>query len=113
MKPLDEIFPSGRADGRKFTTLALSSHVWYEPIFRHGCDWHGIWNDGRLMTVVGTSIMQEWHPFTTKKKVTMYRPIQISAGDYTASEMWNSNKSRFGSYAHIVGWDEKEFEVDE
>ena len=110
MKTLDEMYPSGRGDRRRFTSEHLASTIWYEPIFRNGNDWHGIWNDGRLMTVDGGVAMVEWYP--PKRKVTMYRPIQKSCDGYFAIDSaWMSDKKQFDSLDAVVGWEEKEVEV--
>jgi hypothetical protein len=125
-KTLDEWFPEGRGNGMKFTEVCLGDYSWYEPIFRVGHLWNGIWSDGKLMTVSGDTRVREWHPPKKTKKVTMYRPIRRSSNaGHVIVDSWRADKSYFvecivnpsvasiQDIQTIVGWQECEVTVDE
>lgn len=113
MKTLDELYPSGRGDGKKYTQGAAMSFL-FEPLFRDRFGvWHGECSTGKHMEISGSAPVIEWLPPKKTKKVTMYRPIKQASGSYYISHLWDSNKAHFNSLENIVGWQEMTVEIEE
>lgn len=114
MKTLDEIFPSGRGDGRKFRRTGEAWDMRFEPIFKGRTQWVGLDAGGHTVEVAhGEFQWTEWQPPKKTKKVTLYRPvIKTSLGNYTIPYCWSSFKD-LSVNNNIVGWQEMEVEIDE
>jgi len=78
-KKLDEWFPGGRGDGRKFTAYGWEEYAWIEPIFIskpcyvYETTWHCLDEGGHNYPISRERLQlkfKEWHP--PKKKVTKY-----------------------------------------
>lgn len=78
-KTLDEWFPNGRGDGRKFTNLSRFKDTWIEPVFKsnacfvYEARWHCLDENGGNNPIIRDSLQMKfkvWHP--PKKKVTKY-----------------------------------------
>jgi hypothetical protein len=116
-KTLDEWFPNGRGDGRKFVFLEdCRPDCWYEPIIksrRPFCDekWYVLDHKGFMDSFSAealTLVFSEWHPPKAKKKIKLYRTLHRDPlGDYYLSS-W---QSRVHASDKII--DEREIEVDE
>ena len=113
MKTLDEIFPSGRGDGRKVRRVGWAYTIWFEPIFKGGTQWVGLNDAGHTMQVEPEKFEWiEWHPPKASKKVRLYRPIDRTMdGTYVIDRAWVSNKDFMDDARGVVGWEEKEVEV--
>lgn len=93
-RTLDEFFPSGRGDGRKFTTDGWEKHACIEPIFLskpcyvYETTWHCLDEGGHSYPILRERLQlrfKEWHP--PKKKVTKYlwyNSINSSTSGYMA-----------------------------
>lgn len=119
-KSLDEWFPDGKPDGRKFEVK--NSPFIVEPKFRsRDCVWYSL-NQNNDGCSYGPSYLYKEHiPPKQTKKVKMYKPVCKSKyvkGEYVApwSVDWHSNKDFFedgGTDFSIVGYIEIEAEVEE
>lgn len=115
-KTLDEIFPDGKPDGRKFEVK--NSPFIVEPKFRsRDCVWWSI-NQNNDGCSYGPSYLYKEHvPPKKTKKVKMYRPIQTyreinsTKDKYHSYEPYRSDKNDFKNHENIVGWVEVEVEV--
>ncbi len=68
---LDELYPNGRGDGRKFRAIYWNNDEWFEPIYR---DQDGLW---RGLNMNGTDCLNHaqnnWLEFIPpKKKITKW-----------------------------------------
>lgn len=141
MKTLDEWFPSGFGDGRKFilrdTTISQGmTDIFFRPLAKakdfwsNTIRWYGIWSDEHLESFSDDELQLlkfvEWHPPKTRNKIMMYRPIikvtptplyhGFKAADpfYAITNNWTSSKSTAtGGTNQVVGFQEMEVEVDE
>ena len=125
MKTLDEIFPSGRGDGRKFRRVVVDgwpNDMWFEPLVKasgvyQSKAWHGLLQSGSLASYDEDDAKEmrwvEWHPPKVKLKVMMYRPIQVSCeGHYVIDSAWMSDKNQFDLPNGAVGWEEREVSME-
>lgn len=112
-KTLDEIFPDGKPDGRKFEVK--NSPFIVEPKFRsRDCVWWSI-NQNNDGCSYGPSYLYKEHvPPKQTKKVKMYNPVyKRTDGNYITSDYFYSQKTDFRIMNEIVGWMEIEVEVNE
>lgn len=125
-KTLDEFFPSGRGDGRKFTTDGWEKHACIEPIFLskpcyvYETTWHCLDEGGHSYPILRERLQlrfKEWHP--PKKKVTKYLWVDTANEKIRPhfykdmSELLkHSVGSDYGSQIYIrLDWSATEFEV--
>lgn len=116
-KILDEWFPSGRGDGRRFRcvdwdkdrSIAINRH--FEPIFKAGF-WYGKDSLGGVGAHFSDGKWYEWHAPKKTKKVTLYAPVCETGGNLYSSGGWYSDKSGFEEEL-FRGWMEMEVEVDD
>ena len=116
-KTLDEIFPDGKPDGRKFEVK--NSPFIVEPKFRsRDCVWWSI-NQNNDGCSYGPSYLYKEHvPPKQTKKVKMYTPVYKSTkasldGHLVADCSWHQEKTNFQSGRELVGYMEMEVEVTE
>ena len=124
-KTLDEWFPNGRGDGRKFTNIDWPKNDWIEPIFKsNACEtyedtWYCLDEKGHSDPFIGNSLqmkLKEWHP--PKKKVTKYLWVDTANEKIRPhfykdmSELLkHSVGSDYGSQIYIrLDWSATEFE---
>lgn len=111
-KTLDEWYPDGKPDGRKFITT--SAYGWFKPIFR---DTEGMWfgEDNRgIGSSWRSNFFTEYHPPQQTKKVKMYKPILTVYDDHYTTmpdSEWHSDKNNW-ERNDIVGWMEIEVIVE-
>lgn len=126
---LDEWFPMGRGDGRKFRNKDWpegESPAWFEPIFRDTVRWRGLDNIGcSFSSCPDSGDWVEWVPPKKTVKIKFYReiireeltPLVTNSPDHTYHlAPWSSvKKSTATSKARFktVGWREMEVEVEE
>lgn len=125
-KTLDEHFPNGRGDGRKFTNLDRFKDRWIEPVFKsnacfvYEATWHCLDENGGSNPIVRDSLQmkfKEYHP--PKKKVTKYLWVDTANEKIRPhfykdmSELLkHSVGSDYGSQIYIrLDWSATEFEV--
>lgn len=120
-KKLDEIFPDGYGDGRKFVS-DTNTDYWFVPYFKDPMGrWHASDFSNDHFVVYEHVDVREWFPPKQTKKVKMYMPVcksKYAKGEYVAP--WNvdchSNKDFFedgGTDVSIVGYIEIDAEVEE
>lgn len=125
-KTLDQWFPDGRGDGRKFTTDGWNVHAWIEPIFIskpcqvYDTTWHCLDENGTSNPILREMLhtkFKEWHPPKKTKKVILYRPVYLGYEKTYCSIAgvgWHSDKYNWvGCKDKIVGWMTMEVEVDD
>lgn len=132
-KSLDQWFPDGRGDGRKFTSSEWDDESWIEPIFKNGESldykemWHCLDERNENYPIFDQDLQlrfKEWHPPKETKKITMYKPVFKHHTDeyfFTPFDTtpWSSDKHTYQNlkaiegYGDIVGWMSQEIEVDD
>lgn len=116
-KTLDEYFPDGKPDGRKFTYAGWRDRFWFQPYFKsEDSRWHGIDQDGFHQTWICDLKWKEWNPPKQTKKVKMYKPIRKGyENNYRtlSSDEWHTDKDNFVLRKDIVGYLELDAEVKE
>ena len=121
-KTLDQWFPNGRGDGRKFLTRESEQSKWFEPVFkgpiRNPCDpytWHGLDSTGFCTHYSEKTVFKEYTAPKKTKKVTMYKPVFWSLNNnfYSPQDVqWHSDKDYYkGTFQDIKGWLSQEVEV--
>lgn len=120
-KTLDQWFPNGRGDGRKFTCEIYESGdqlSWFEPMFKSkdpndSYPWYGITHRGFKNSYTGHVLFKEWHEPKKTKIVTMYMPIlKYDHGLYSTSGCYVSKKETEGYHRPVVGYITQEVEVE-
>ena len=111
-KTLDEWFPDGKPDGRKFVPHGVND-FWFQPFYRsNSCYWHGLSHKGGSIYFAESTLYIEYHPPKQTKKVKMYCAIYHSRIGYTSSSIYHSTKDAF-EIKDIAGWMEMECEVEQ
>ena len=118
-KKLDEWFPDGKCDGRKFLMEGLNSR-WFQPYFKSEGRWYGL---NELDSADSWSEQCTWGEYIEPKKtkkVKMYKPVYPgydgTQDHYTTREdnSWHSDKTNWDVLrSSIVGWMEMDAEVTE
>lgn len=118
-KTLDEIFPEGKGDGRKFTLETAYDDYWFIPYFRENTlRWYGLDMTDTHLTIYEDWKVKEWVPPKKTKKVTMYTPVYKSTkmsieGHLVADCSWHQEKTNFQSGRDLVGYMTMEVEIEE
>ena len=114
-KTLDQWFPNGRGDGRKFIDVE-DLDTWFEPIFRSHLEWFGLNSFGNARSVYHRLKWKEWHEPKKTKIVTLYKPVlRVYDNHYRACHVdeWHTDKNSFDHIKKtIVGWLSQEVEVE-
>ncbi len=114
-KKLDEIFPDGYGDGRKFCS-SDNTDYWFVPYFNDPMGrWHARDFSNDHFVVYEHVDVREWFPPKKTKKVKMYKPVfKTYNGNYSThiNREWHSDKSVF-NIGEKAGWMEMEIEVEE
>lgn len=113
---LDEIFPNGRGDGRKFTFAGWEPDRWYEPIFRCRSYWLGLDPYNGSGTYKPDGPWSEWHQPKRKKTITLYRTTYRCDhnGLWFWQTHWQSTHSKSQDVNNVVvEIEEKNIEVDD
>ncbi len=117
-KILDEWFPDGKPDGRKFVNKDFEEYVYFQPYYKDIKDgwWHGLDNGGESACYSGDVLWNEYVPPKKTKKITMYKPVYFCSdrpNKYITSAHYSTSKSDFSNQNRIVGWMTMEADVDE
>lgn len=112
-KKLDDWFPDGKPDGRKFEVK--NSPFIVEPKFRsRDCVWYSLNQNNDGCSYGPSYLYKEYVPPKQTKKVKMYCAIYKKISGFISSACYTSDKSLFGANGDtIVGWHEIEVEVEE
>lgn len=112
-KKLDEIFPDGYGDGRKFVS-DTNTDYWFVPYFQDRMGrWHASDYSNDHFVVYEHVDVREWFPPKQTKKVKMYCPIYKGTTGTITGDCYHSDKNYFGQCANVIGWLEMTCEVTE
>lgn len=115
-KSLDEIFPDGKPDGRKFLNKAINTNDYFQPYFREESgNWIGI-SGGLCIVYTPKALFKEYIPPKKTKKITLYNPVYFCSdkpNQFITSVYYHTSKSDFSCQNRIVGWLEMTCEVEE
>lgn len=113
-KTLDEIFPDGKPDGRKFEVK--NSPFIVEPKFRsRDCVWYSLNQNNDGCSYGPSYLYKEYVPPKQTKKVKMYKPVRRGYGIHyrtRADDEWHTDKDNFTDTRTILGWLEMEAGVE-
>ena len=113
-KTLDQFFPDGKPDGRKFIANAFAKSRWFQPFYKAKDRWFGLNESGYSDHFSGDNFgWKEWKEPKKTKKVTMYKPIRKGYDVHYRSlinDDWHTDKQNWDN-ENIVGWMEMEVEV--
>jgi hypothetical protein len=115
-KTLDQFFPDGKPDGRKFVQGSNVPSYWFIPIFRdvYGT-WHGLNCKAEHEFYHQGATLKEYEEPKKTKKVTMYKPVYKGYDVHyrtLINDEWHTDKDNFGSN-NVLGWMKMECEVTE
>jgi hypothetical protein len=113
-KTLDEFFPDGKPDGRKFE--GYSSHwVWFQPYYRASTGWYGLNESGNSCSTQFNVVYIEYVEPKKTKNITMYKSVCIdNTGQYYSNiyDPWDTEKKPSG-HGKVVGYMTMDVEVEE
>jgi len=114
-KTLDEFFPDGKPDGRKFMSSDLTMMDAFQPYFRETSGkWAGV-SGGLCMVYNNHALFREYVEPKKTKKITMYKPVFKGYENHHTTnnaDEWHTDKHNFVG-KNIVGWLEMTCEVEE
>lgn len=113
-KTLDEWFPDGKPDGRKFHNPAWGESMYFVPYFRTvKGTWHGLGENGESFEYPPIYGFKEYVPSKKTKRVKMYCPVFAGGQGLTSYNYFHEDKGNFLTSANIKGWITQEVEVEE
>lgn len=115
-KTLDEIFPDGKPDGRKFIH-SDTTPKWFQPYFKSRHGWCGLDENDNAIIHDEKTQWQKYYPPKQTKKVKMYKPVYKDyCQNYYAPQAveWHTDKENFIYLKNeIIGWLELDAEIEE
>lgn len=120
-KTLDQFFPDGKPDGRKFVpetykgSPASSDAYCFQPFYKsNALFWYGLTGKGVSASFYGSNLFKEYTEPKKTKKVKMYAPVYKRIdGSFISADYFFSDKADFKNMDLVVGWIDIDVEVTE